>query len=213
MSATTTTPDHLSTKNERWLSLDTEQLISSVFTAEEKKKLDQFLNLGIPVLQKIKSGFVADVGDIQVCLLIHYVSLPFAAVEEKKSNNSSFDSSGFKVEVCHINEEGELLSRIKEQGDKAVQLLQSFTLDFPEAVWTTSQRKPLCFFTQMKEQKQQVQSQYFQKGMENSDNDGGGENNSLNVLGRFSDYVSYAEFNKIMKSSQKIEKVSVMVPK
>ena len=199
------TPANSIDKNTRWLSLDTDQLIQTSLTSEDKKKLNQFLNLGIPVLQKIKSGFVADVGDIQVCLLVHYISVPFRNEEKKTEDNSlTINPSGLQVEVCHINDAGELMARLNEQGDKAIQLLQCFSFDFPEAVWTTSQRKPLCFFTQMKEQKQELETNHFQKSSEDGD---------INVLGRFSNYVSFAEFNKIMKSSQKMEKISVMVPK
>jgi hypothetical protein len=213
------------TKNERWMSLSSEQLLRTTSSPEEKNKLDKFLNLGIPVLRKIKSGFVADDGDIQVCLLIHHTD------------------EGLKVEVCHINDEGELFARLVEHGQQATRLLQTFTLDFPAAVWTTSQRKPLCFFTQMKEQKQLSEkmldstcyagpscsmqdSNCFAGTSKSQDSCRPSErssshdtrlaqeenNTSFNVLGQFSNYVSYAEFKNIMKLSDKIEKISVMVP-
>lgn len=135
--------------------------------------LEKFLEMSTPVLERYKSGFVACMGDIEVCLCVH--------VEKKE----------LRVQVCHIDAEGQLLCRLEETGQRARQMLKSFILDFPEAVITTSLRKPLCLF-----------SQPIVASVEKS-----------NSLGTFQGYMSFRSFTQIMQhATTGSHKVVVAVP-
>lgn len=171
------------TKNEKWLNFSTSDLIktreNSTLAPRDEKFLDKFLDLSLPVLKKFKSGFVAEMGDIQVCLLIHLE-----------------DNGLIKVEVCSITDEGELKSRIEEKEGKAVQLVKSFITDFPTAVMTTSNRKPLCLF--MKKETDTMQTSGFKSGS----NEGS--------LGFFAGYMNWETFKGII--SKDTNKITVAVP-
>jgi hypothetical protein len=126
-----------SKKTEKWLNLSVNDIIyESKFPRDGRdgKFLEKFLEMGIPVLKKYKSGFMGETGDIQVCLLIH--------LEE---------DDNLKTEICHINDEGELKSRINCLRSDAINVIKAFSWEFPEAVFTTPSRKPLCLFTNKKD--------------------------------------------------------------
>lgn len=122
------------TKNEKWLKGSLDQILQTKMNDQNLKIIERFLDLGTPVLKKCKSGFLADTGDIQFCLLIHLE-----------------DDGQFQTELCVLGDDGELVPRIKEDNQKAITMIKSFIMDHPDAVLTTQERKPLCIFSSQKE--------------------------------------------------------------
>lgn len=120
------------THSYRWMHHSSQQLISHLNTPKTKLA-EKFLKAGLPILKKYKSGFIAEMEDIQCCLLIHLE-----------------DNGEVKAEVCELDENGSLKARITTSGNEASELIKSFVIDFPNAVMTTSQRRPLGLFSKSK---------------------------------------------------------------
>lgn len=97
----------------------------SVFTAEK------MCQIGIPALFKSHEGYVAETGDIAVCLKM--------SIEPYTGKISG--------SVCVLDmETGELKERLTEEEDKAKTLFKAFVLDFPQAVLTNGEMQPLYLF-------------------------------------------------------------------
>lgn len=99
--------------------------------SKRKESAEQFCQAGTPALFKTHTGYVAEMGDIQVCLCMSL-------------NSTSGEVSG---EVCQLDPAtGEMKVRMTKKGDDANILFQAFVMDFPKAVLTTEDMKPLCLF-------------------------------------------------------------------
>jgi hypothetical protein len=179
------------TKNQRWLTCDAAELTQNNTNRHDRRTIHKFLSLGVPVLQKVKSAFIAEEGDIQVCLLVH-------DEEVGPTKNAAEQKSLLRVDVCHITEDGQLEARLSVNGEAGQQLLEAFTFDFPGAVWTSQQRNPFCFFTNPKKIKA---LETLQSATQNID-----------MLGTYVGYVSYGKFLEIIRKND-IDKISVLVPK
>ena len=160
---------------QRWLKMTEADL-----AAREEKSLDplvgKFLEMGLPVLKRFKSGFLAEMGDIQMCLLVH--------VE---------DTGEVKVQLCRLDDEGQLTEYLTLTGAPAQRTIQFFVQDFPAAVLTTSTRKPLCLFA-----KPQAATAE-------------GPTPDTQSLGLFQGYMDFVTFQRIVNDHS--QKVSVAVPK
>jgi len=161
--------------NDKWLKGSLDQLIPINF--KDMKLIERFIELGTPVLKKCKSGFLADTGDIQFCLLIHLE-----------------DDGRFQTEVCVLGDDGELVPRIKEENQAAINIIKSFIIDHPNAVLTTQERKPLCIFSSKNESLK-----------EKSDAAMGGS-------GIFVGYMTFNIFKKAVSNPQNVSKLIVAVP-
>ena len=169
----------MSSKSARWLTKSETDLLPHTHSP----LLDKFIEMGIPVLKRFKSGFLAEMGDIEVCLLIH------------------IESDGYlKTQVCHIDENGQLKDRITANGINATQLVKSFIMDFPDAVLTTSSRKPLCLFSSSS-------SAFVAQETKTQSPD---EEQPSRSLGTFQGYMNFTTFQSIIKDHSKT--VSVAVP-
>ena len=113
-----------------WVGESLESLLSKAQKVPRHVQFKSFLELGLPVLRRYRSGFLAEMIDIEVCLLMHLDA----------------EQSPLRLEVCCVNETGHLDARIEVHGENAEELLHLFVHDFPEAVMLTAQRKPLCLF-------------------------------------------------------------------
>lgn len=113
-----------------WLTDSVDDLITrhASTVASVEPVLSKFLELGLPILKKLKSIFVAEMGDIQTFLLVHS------------------DSATLKIELCMLDDNGSPTPRISEVGDTAQLILKSYVACYPQAVFTTQQRKPMCLF-------------------------------------------------------------------
>jgi hypothetical protein len=162
--------------SKKWLNESSETL--QVYKADKADNVlyDRFIDLGLPVLRKYKSGFLAEMGDIQVCLLIHVL-----------------DNADVRVEVCNIDDQGELKSRLDVSGQSAINMIKSFVCDFPSSVLTTSERKPLCLFSQKNtpEEKSIVEK-------------------DLKTIGFYQGFMSFLTLKHIV--SNKDNKITVAVP-
>ena len=177
MTSTTTTATTLYTK---WMGLSETSQFSS--NSNEDVLIGKFIEMGVPVLKKFKSGFLADIGDIQFCLLLHF--------ETNKE---------LKVQLCALDDGGQLVDRLTLTGDQAVKMVKMFVADFPNAVLTTSERKPLCLFA--------VPSSSGDVDVKKQAADG----EDVSLLGVFQGYMNFATFQRII--SDKSKKISVAVPK
>lgn len=134
---TTTTTTTKNKLNEKWLTLTTDEILelfdnklqSSIHQNDIDSVLKTFLRLSTPILKQYKSGFIAEMEDIQFCLMVHVL-----------------DQDEIETQVCCINDQGELLARITERGLKATNLIKCYIFDYPEAIVTTAKRQPLCVF-------------------------------------------------------------------
>jgi hypothetical protein len=116
-----------------WLTKTMDELLNNHQDhLKNTRYIENFIQMGIPILKKYKSGFLACMGDIQVCLLID--------IEDNNNTN---------VKICQINGQGELISRLETTNPThSKTLIKSFIIDFPEATLITSTQKPLYLFTQ-----------------------------------------------------------------
>lgn len=162
----------------RWMT-ESAEMLGGEFKSIDMPLLDKFVEMGIPVLKRYKSGFLAEMGDILTCLLIH--------VE---------DSGNLKVQVCHIDDEGQLKSRTEAVGNHALNVVKAFVKDFPEAVLTTSARKPLCLFAQ--------------KSTTDTEKTTTTKDSDLHSMGMFKGYMSFLTFKHIV--SDQSQKITVAVP-
>ena len=103
------------------------------------------------MMKKYKSGFIAEMEDIQFCLMVHVL-----------------DQDELETQVCCINDQGELLARITERGPKATNLIKCFIFDYPEAIVTTSKRQPLCVFADKDEKLKKSNNKINMKKQEGS---------------------------------------------
>jgi hypothetical protein len=108
----------------QWLSEDVYTLTSRNID-KQSPLIDKYITMGIPALGQYQGGFLAEMGDIQVCLNIQI----------QKNNEIS-------VSVCGLNDSGQMETRYIVSGDPATVLIKAFITDFPEAVLTTPQLKP-----------------------------------------------------------------------
>ena len=108
----------------QWLTQDVYAL-SSHNIKKQSPFIDKYITMGIPALGKFQSGFLAETGDIQVCLNI----------DINKNNEIS-------ASVCCLNDSGQMETRFIVSGDPATLLIKAFITDFPDAVLTTPQFKP-----------------------------------------------------------------------
>jgi len=137
--------------------------------------LDRFVDLGLPVLKKFKSGFVAEPGDILFCLLLH--------VE---------DDGGLRTQVCHLDDTGQMQARVEATGALALSVLKAFLQDFPAAVLTTAQYKPLCLFAQPTDGSASPPADGFRR------------------LGLFQGYMSWETFQRVVATHA--HQITVAVP-
>lgn len=172
----------MSSKATRWLTGSETELLAHV----NAKYLDKFIEMGIPILKRFKSGFLAEMGDIEVCLLIHIES-----------------DGNFKTQVCHIDENGQLKDRITANGINATQLVKSFIMDFPDATLTTSSRKPLCLFASSS-------SAFTTHETKTLDKQESQPQSQSRSLGTFQGYMNFTTFQSIIQDHSKT--VSVAVP-
>ena len=176
----------MSQPSNRWMT-DSAERLGGEFKSANMALLDKFVEMGIPVLKRYKSGFLAETGDILTCLLIH--------VE---------DSGGLRVQVCHIDDYGQLQSRTETVGGKASNVVKAFVMDFPEAVLTTSAQKPLCLFAK----KSTPDTSKSEESSDPADLSLGDPN--LHSLGMFQGYMSFMTFQRIV--SDQSQKITVAVP-
>lgn len=163
----------------RWLTESVEQLAD--YKSSDEMLLNKFLEMGLPVLKRCKSGFLAEMGDIMTCLLVH--------VEDGKDS-----AHGLRVEVCHIDENGQLQARLEVLEDFAARVVKSYLNEYPSAVLTTSNRKPLCLFAKKIDRTETKTSKEAE----------------MNSLGTFSGYMSFLTFKRIV--SDQSNKITVAVP-
>lgn len=162
--------------SKRWLNETIENLQSYKSSKADEVLYDRFIDLGLPVLRKYKSGFLAEMGDILVCLLIHVM-----------------ENSDVRVEVCNIDDQGELKSRLEATGQQAIEVIKSFLCDFPSSVLTTSERKALCLFSQKNTPEEKAVNE-----------------KDLKTIGFYQGYMSFVTFKRIV--SNKDTKITVAVP-
>ena len=168
------------TKHEKWLECDREKVLQQVHSNPKiLSTVNYLIQLSTPVLKKTKSGFIAETGDIQSCLLVHF-------------NDSGPESSTnqIKVEVCHIDDDGQLVAKLTETEENALQLIRSFLIDFPDSVITTQNRKPIILFTSR-----------------TNDED---NNADTTVIGKPLGYLTLTNMRKIIESDY--NKITVGVP-
>jgi len=179
----------MSQPSNRWM-VDSAERLGGEFKSANMSLLDKFVEMGIPVLKRYKSGFLAEMGDILTCLLIH--------VE---------DGGGLRVQVCHIDDHGQLQSRTETVGEKASNVVKAFVMDFPEAVLTTSAQKPLCLFAK----KSTPDTSKSEESSDSADRRGYPlEDPNLHSLGMFQGYMSFMTFQRIV--SDQSQKITVAVP-
>jgi hypothetical protein len=168
----------------RWLTESLEKLAE--YKSSDEMLLNKFLEMGLPVLKKCKSGFIAEMGDIVTCLLVH--------IDDSKDSTQY----SLRVEICNIDDTGQLQSRVKANGDLAAQVIKSYLNEYPSAVMTTSGRKPLCLFSK------KIDRSETKTGKET------GKETEMNSLGIFSGYMSFLTFKRIV--SDQSNKITVAVP-
>jgi len=115
-----------------WITKDESELGTYNVEEQEHEILDKFITMGIPALAKFQSGYVAEPGDIEVCLLIQ-IEKDYEVV----------------VHVCNLDDHDQLKERITVQGPHASAILKAFMTEFPNAVFTTAEFKTLCLFTEI----------------------------------------------------------------
>lgn len=219
----------------KWLTWNQEQLLSSCsFSEKDLRLLQKFCQMGLPVLKTIKSGYVAEMGDIEFCLLIHvgsvkstndsynpsHASCSLEALHNNQSPSPSPSPSSedqtLIVQVCHIDNEGQLVVRLESSGQPAQQLLNLFLIEFPDAVWTSSQRKPLCFFLDQSDKKTVPSPAKSSKSAKSAKSSKSSPSTVMDQ-GSLKGYVSYRLFQKIMTETataknQQGSKLVVFVP-
>ena len=124
--------EYANAATKKWLTQDFSSIVVHVSEdAKRKENAIQFCQAGTPALFKTHTGFVAEMGDIQVCLSMSL-----------NATNGEVTGS-----VCQLNPEtGEMTTRMEKKGDDANLVFQAFVMDFPKAVLTTEDMKPLCLF-------------------------------------------------------------------
>lgn len=176
--------------NARWLTESLDALTLDVQHSTTRPLVQKFIEMGIPILKRFKSGFLAETGDIVVCLLIHVLD------------------DELKVQVCNIDDQGQLQARLETQSNvQSYALIQSFVQSFPHAVLTTSTRKPLCLFFKHEAKEDQ------KKRKPNKREEAAPE--ELNSLGTFQGYMSFDTFARIVKTQtdqNSANKITVAVP-
>ena len=94
--------------------------------------LTHFMDLGFSVLKHHKSGFLSEIGEIEICLLIHI---------------SDDEKQELRCEICSINEQDKLFSKNQIFGNDAYRIIQLFLYHFPKSLFSTGERRPLCIFS------------------------------------------------------------------
>ena len=211
---------------QKWLSkTDVSDLtITKPSSDHQRMLLGKYMSMIYPVVEKIKSAFVGETGDIQVCLVVN--------LEDNKE---------ISVQICHIDDEGQLKQRIEAKTPDSLQIIQSFVLDFPGAVFTTSTRKPACFFTvkhtttlprsltsgggknisliqddnkveRVSDQKQsdQLSCDLHSRGMSEEDIDNKMSDITAQLKKSFAGYASFENFQKIIRD-RTVDKITILV--
>ncbi len=123
--------DAKETIDNNWLTMDESELGTYNVNKQDNDSLDKFITMSIPALNKFHSGFMAEPGDIKVCLSIQ-IEKDYELV----------------IHICDLDDNGYLRERITVRGPQATAILKAFVTDYPDSVLTTSQFKTLYLFTQ-----------------------------------------------------------------
>ena len=181
--------------------------------------IDKFLEKGMPIIIKLKSGFFVGQGDTDFCLMISYddeqgkmESGETTVINGIEADCISF-INGIKIDICCLDdivrddtsgdENGTLKSREQCSGEKALTLLKTFTFEYPDAVITTLERKPACLFAQNKQQQQQQHKDHKDQNKKKS--------NDLKKLGDFMGYMTFNVFKKLVQSTTH-QNITVAIP-
>ena len=123
----------------KWLNAGFHELTERASERKGADTAEQMCQIGLPALFKSHEGYVAEPGDIAVCLKM--------SIEPYTGKISG--------SVCTLNPEtGELSDRLTEEEDKARALFKAFVLDFPQAVLTSGEMQPLFLFRGKGKQRQ-----------------------------------------------------------
>lgn len=173
------------TPAQAWLALQPVDLQDPVWSSvATTPALARFFDLALPVLKRYKSCFLADTGDILMCLLIHG--------DNTTTSNTGNDPS-LRVELCRLDDTGQLQEYARVEGGLALATLKRFVTDFPQAVLTTSARQPLCLFASNRPSSK-----------------AGPESEEPRSLGLFQGYLTWHNFQGILQ--QGFKGINVAVP-
>lgn len=123
-------------KLERWLLGKYSSLTKTLSTID--KLTSRFVQASIPALLGTCSGFVGEPGDIQICLGV----------------NLDPSTGGKQCKLIYIGEDNETKTKCETKTDQeAENLFYNFVTDFPRAIVTTDQGRPLCLYSGKNENK------------------------------------------------------------
>jgi len=114
---------------QKWLTKDYQELIQ-VLKGSEDPTTRLFGESSLPALLQSGQGYVGEAGDIKVCLGL--------TLQPETGTKT--------VSVICVGEEGKLTTRMESKDPEATLLFQAFVTDFPQALITTDEGKPLCLF-------------------------------------------------------------------